>query len=475
MMKNKNTTILNSRKSNALIIFFSIILLLTFSLEAKESNAQFSAYSNDQITICSCSKQINNIYVSNTGSSTDYYNLQEYLDFVDSAPKNFILKPGETQQIPILINPICGDIGKYELELTITSSTEQKILRQKINVINCKNFDVTINSPSISVCGNLQQNLTILNKEIIDNGKKNQARIFSATGKGIEQRTVQLFPEQSTTLILKPLLYCDASNKASEFMTEYNITNGFFVKTIKNRNLVYTPYKAYELEINPNNLKIDPDDQKAQFTVKNIGKFYSTYDLSIVITDYNETRKSLAWLEQTTVSLKPGEKKEIVLILDSANLKNKYYGEGTYMLEVTGRSIESGINYNKDIKIKLDSGIYEKTKNFFQQYISPNSWTIFLILIILLLLWVLFSVIKWIAKRKQEKLHNDMFEGTEKETAEITNDINPTAYHTIGKIASESRKRHSRKECLFIPASISFSPKAMPFYRSPCQPNPFPA
>ena len=319
-MNRKNSTIINfkshSRFFNTLGLSSLLILaLLSLIFISSPVKAEFSAYTNNEITLCSCDKEITNIYVSNTGFSTEYYHLQLSPDFVDAAPKNFILRPGETQQIPVIINPLCGTIGKYALEVTITSSSEQKILKQEMNILNCKDFDVQINSPPFSVCGNLQQNITIFNKEIVSENGKKESREFLITGKGMDSRTVNLYPRESSTVALNPSLDCASKSKAGEYITEYNVSNGFLKKTIKLRNIIYPQYKAYELEINPNYFNIAYDDKRIYVTVKNIGKFYGSYSLSSTFTDYNNTQVQIAELEPETVSLSPGEKKKIPIAL----------------------------------------------------------------------------------------------------------------------------------------------------------------
>lgn len=376
-------------------IFTSIILILL----ASNATSGFQAQASSNLQTCSCGQISDKLYVTNTDTYSDAYNIKQNLDFVDIAPKNFILTPGETAELVMLINPTCGSYGTYELKTTITSlSGKQKFLVQKLNVVNCRDFQAKIDSPVSGICGNFQQNLTIFNTELED-----EEREYTVTGTGIPQTKITIAKGKQQGLALRPAMKCNFENTRA-FFTEYNITNNIITKTIRKRVKIFPERKAFELQISPDKFNIHYETKEIEIRLKHTGEFASGYTLRQVTVNASDEQVNLIRLKNKSVVLGPGQEQKVKLPVNPENFR-----PGNYILYFSATA--GNTLFGKQITIKLSKSFSQRVRELWSSYVVPNKWFWLILLLSLLLLFLLIRALNVYNKKKKEKLLDEFVRG----------------------------------------------------------------
>ena len=136
----------------ACLLIFLIIVLSNFVF------ADFLAEYNDKdITLCRCTTAIDHIRVTNTGNRPDFFQFSDNLDFVVLAETGLELLPGQSEDIPIFVSPLCPDEFIYsppdsytlKIKLRSLSDGKEQTIRKSIKLKHCQNtfLGLTASSP----------------------------------------------------------------------------------------------------------------------------------------------------------------------------------------------------------------------------------------------------------------------------------------------------------------------------------------
>jgi flagellar basal body-associated protein FliL len=135
---------------------FLLVVLLSFSARGEYSG--FSAYANSsELKVSSCTQYIDTVYVQNTESQPLTFRVTmsgTASSFSTLAQENFMLLPGESREIYVLISPSCSTSGKYSLKVRFETLYEEKILAQSVSVSPYYNLLLNAKNLSAKFCAN---------------------------------------------------------------------------------------------------------------------------------------------------------------------------------------------------------------------------------------------------------------------------------------------------------------------------------
>lgn len=423
------------------LITLSLCILLLFSLvnaqEFIELTDDFEVLSQQTIAVFQCAPASTSLLVQNTGDVESIYDVSIVGELAQSTiilPKQFSLKPGESQELSELINVHC-DAKNSKLNIFIKSdyNTKKKIV-QDIEAFKPNNIQVQTeaNIVSINACQKATFSLKLFNlinfvetyslsiSDFQDSAVINPSKITLNPGKSANVTLVVEHKNCNERGILPFKLNIE---------TEKTKLTGEIDLSLKLVN-------EYNVEILADDVKTDTVEFNHSILLKNNGEKKSTIELKL---------KSPEWvkLEERSVKLEPGESKKVNILINAKETQeDKYDVEivaillenaekspkksfiitirklsllGKYANYFVGGSLlvfstllfilTKFINYlrknkKKNKKQKLISGKKSKLKSVFKKLF----WTTFLIIAVLAAAWSIYNYQSELLKYKTQTI-----------------------------------------------------------------------
>ncbi|MEM3370838.1 MAG: hypothetical protein QW471_04065 [Candidatus Woesearchaeota archaeon] len=125
--------------SESIRFLLSFILLLFFSVSASAQITGFTAYSDySTIQMSACTLYYDVINITNLENSALTFRVTlsgSAASFSTLSKSNFMILPGRSESLLIILSPDCSKSGKYYLNVYFETLEEEKILRQTIEVL----------------------------------------------------------------------------------------------------------------------------------------------------------------------------------------------------------------------------------------------------------------------------------------------------------------------------------------------------
>lgn len=299
-------------------ILFSLLLLfvLLFNFVSAQEDFQIFSQSKD-LTVCSCSNQINLLTIQNTGDFVSIYTLEVSgtgAKYVNQLPYSFTLGPGDKNTLSQVFSVPCETEGNFPVNIRVaTTSGIIKEFTQDLNVKTCNPIKVYVKniSQTIEPCQNA-------NFELILENIAPYTEIYELTSlKYSEYSTnflpITLKPGQKSKIPLEYDFTCDKHGV-------YNLPFSIFAQNTKVQvvipfNLTINSDYKYEIKIN------DPSTQctefKEEYNLEITNNFNKANNFTIDLTG-----PRFIGTNTDFVSLNPGESETVKLIIDPRKSDN---------------------------------------------------------------------------------------------------------------------------------------------------------
>jgi len=322
----------------SLFVFAVIVLTLVGSGVSAASEFNLVPIVSDKVS-CASETVLYIFEVHNTGTSTESYTTHlsgSASKWAAAAPLGFQLSPGKTQSVYVYVTPsIFALAGKYNLDVSVSSSSSQKQLSFSLDVSDCHIADLTANNDVAQVCSATQATYDLV---LENNGRYKENFELSLSGNGARYSTlsnelVSLNPGESKVIQVFALPVGNA-------VGDYTIT-----ATAKSQNSRATASETlllksnacydYNVALEKNFVSICENSEVAiPLTIKNTGTADNTYDVILAGPNWAHAGNSVLRVPANSLG-----QTEIILAPD-------FGVKGTYDIDVRvkdglGNSIDS--------------------------------------------------------------------------------------------------------------------------------------
>lgn len=325
----------------ALITVFIVLILSSFVSAITED---FRVTGASEISVYECIiNQDGMIHVTNTGDIPSGYTISiggSGAKFVSLGPSNFILEPGQTQDVLSFFTVPCGSRGEYDLDVYINTVLDtKKILNQKIIVEKPRNIKITpvIYSQKIEPCGTASYQFNINNTGSFDETYSVTFQKPFGGYASVNFNQVILTPGQEVPLYITLRPSCEIYG---------NYTIPFSIKTSNTKEEAKTfSYllinKAYDYSLELGNLDNYQKNLTQSFISHNNGEIYSLCSNSIetipikiknnanITNAYSiklgqEIPSTFVSLSTTSIELNKSREKIIGININTANIEGDF-------------------------------------------------------------------------------------------------------------------------------------------------------
>lgn len=291
-------------------LFSLLLFVLLFNFVSAQEDFQIFSQSED-LTVCSCSNQINILTIQNTGDFVSVYTLEVSgpgAKYVNQLPYSFTLGPGDKNTLSQVFSVPCETQGELPVNIRVaTTSGIVKEFTQDLNAKTCNPIKVYVKniSQAIEPCQNA--NFDLILENIAPYTETYELTALKHSEFSNHFSPITLKPGQKSKIPLEYDFTCDKHGA-------YDLPFSIFAQNTKVQVVI-----PFNLTINPDyKYKIKINDPRTQCT-----EFKEEYNLEIT-NDFDKANNFTIDLigprfigtNTKFVSLNPGESEIIKLIVD---------------------------------------------------------------------------------------------------------------------------------------------------------------
>ncbi len=414
------------------------IILLLIALILPSASAQglddFLAFGDQTIVLNQCDATTRTLSVQNTAQENAAYSISidgSGADFVTFSDLTFSLSSGQVKQITAFYNIPCNKRpGNYPVEIYFSDGNIEKLLEQQITIQAPDNINLTTTETTavIAPCETASYNLVL-------NNPLNNTEIYTITAEGhpnvhISEPTAVVLGRETKNIILSVTPEDCAQSGKFQLTAEIEAEKTGLNKEIELELII----KATDIPViasGVSTIRTDYTDSTADLSIQNTGDRSTTYLLQVEGADWASItpgRITLSQGQTQTVSLRLAPEKEVP--------------EAVYQLILIATVEQTGIQYSKDINIKL------KPQTAFEK--NPVPYIAGLVILVALLIGAIFLIRytrspkfkqKWAAWKAKRALLRKQREARRAERRKLREQKRREAYQK----RIEERKRKQEK------------------------------
>lgn len=323
----------------------TIILLLIALILPSASAQDFLAFGDQTIILNQCDATTRTLSVQNTAQESATYSISidgEGADFATFSDLAFSLESGQIKQVTAFYNIPCSKRpGNYPVEIYFSDGNIEKLLEQQITIQAPDNINLTTTETTVVIapCETASYNL-ILNNPL------NLTEIYTITAEGhpnvhISEPTAVVFGRETKNIILSVTPEDCAQSGQFKLKTEIEAEKTGLSKEIE-LELIIKSTDIPVIASGVSTIRTDYTDSTADLSIQNTGDRSTTYILEIEGADW-------ASITPGRITLSPGQTQTVSLRL----APEETIPTATYSLLLTATVEQTGIQYSKDINIKL--------------------------------------------------------------------------------------------------------------------------
>ncbi len=305
-------------------------------------NYEYAVAVQPQVTVCNAKQIAIPISIANKVPFVNQYDITIHgPNFLKQEARRVELGPYMSGITNLFT--VADHAGSYPIDIIVKSVRGDVIKAgtQNLTVENCYDANVNIENPSdIVIAGNkASYKVTILNQ-----GTKTDSYTFELNAPSFvtfSGTTLQLNPKESKTLTLEANVPSNVTGSFVAVLKAISKETGI-VKGDKIQISVLSPDKAYSLKISPRHLRVLFGQDAVILGLQNKGILPATYDFSL---------KAPSWMKlaQNSITLQPGEKKDVFIATSADKKKNQV---ANYEASVTA-TVKGSVGFVSKFNISL--------------------------------------------------------------------------------------------------------------------------
>jgi len=356
----------------------------------------YSIESDSQFDLCEGSNITVPIKVKNTAGIGNTFTLESSKGFARILNSTFFLWGNESRSALMTVDALDLKAGDYDFQVNAFTErgNDRQSIDAKLTVEKCYDFSTKLSVPDEKIIAGKSYTYLL---DVENKGTKAGKFFVSIDGPAWIKAIESNFTLESNGVKTVNLRADVPANASGDYVFSLTVdSEGLYDEKNVKMNVIDAS-TAYEIGIKERNKKVGLGEGEILVELENKGISGAAYSLSL-------TAPPWAQLSDKSVSLEPGEKKEIAVLTTIPETVE----EGSYVITLLASLPQAGIGYSRDIQVKvIYAPWYAKAYNFIAPYAAAY-WPYLLIavaalIVLIFLIWMLKRIIRRAKERKKER------------------------------------------------------------------------